>query len=212
MARKRSITLAVIVIAAAAGGAGDVFCPAFAQPPVEMQQKARSTPVLPVSPAQNAHQATRLDYDWQLEETPSASATKSSVTGRSGLCGMPPATPAIAQASALSAHTAEVAHEVVIGSLKEIKAYQASLGSFRTCLLKYTLEYKAALVEAKARQDEARASLVKWWMDELRAAYDRTIDEETAVVTAYMELHNAYCRMGGGLRGCAMPRPQQYEQ
>lgn len=178
-----------VVFVALLAGAWRLFGPAAAAP-------AQSAPIHP-------------DADLMIVETPPQPISAPhaiSVAGPTGLCGLPAALPAIPQASDLSGRTAEAAHEVVLGSFKTIKAYQGSLPRFRECILKNTTEYRASLAEAKARNDAVRSSAVNRWMDALMAAYDKTIDDETNVVTTYVNLHNAYCKIGAGLKGC--PRPQ----
>ena len=160
--------------------------------------------VLAGARAQATHGA---DESMVISESPTPPSQRS-VTGFNGLCGSLPAAPAVLPASALSGRTSGEAHELVLDSFKAIKAYQVSLAGFRACLQRNVLEYKTVLAAAKGRQDATRTADVKHWIDELTAEYDRTIDRETEVVTVYMDVHNAYCRMGEGLKGCPSARPR----
>lgn len=114
-------------------------------------------------------------------------------------CGTAPIGPAIPAASDLSGKTTDDAHNVVLSSLKSVKAYQASLSSFRECLVTQTSAAKTKAGEAKEDKDKKAA---KETIDGLQAAYDKTVDAESQVANDYNTLHAAYCKMGDGLVGC----------
>lgn len=118
-------------------------------------------------------------------------------------CGTAPIGPAIPASSELSGKTTDDAHAVVLASLKSVKAYQASLSTFRECLLTQTNVQKTALGNAKEEKDKKAA---KETIDDLQKAHDKTVDTETQVVNDWQVLHTAYCKMGDGLAGCAKPK------
>ncbi len=121
-------------------------------------------------------------------------------------CGSAPIAPAIPAASDLSGKTADDAHNVVLGALKGVKAYQGTLSTFRECLTTAANAQKPIIADAKAKNDKAKAESAQADMDAMQAAYDKTVDTETQVVTDYSNLHTAYCKMGDGLAGCAKPK------
>lgn len=116
-------------------------------------------------------------------------------------CGTAPIAPAIPGGTDLSGKTTDDAHNVVLGALKSVKAYQGTLSSYRECLVTQTNAQKAAAADAKG--DKAKTEAAQDAMKTLQAAYDKTVDTETQVVTDYSNLHTAYCKMGDGLAGCA---------
>jgi len=118
-------------------------------------------------------------------------------------CGTGPIAPAVATAADLSGKSTDDAHTAVLGALKSVKAYQASLSSFRECLVTQTTAQKAAL--AAAKDDKAKKAPAEQIVA-IQAAYDKTVDTETAVVTDYSNLHTAYCKLADGLAGCAKPK------
>ena len=118
-------------------------------------------------------------------------------------CGTAPIAPAITAPSDLSGKTTDEAHTLALGALKSVKAYQATLSSFRECLVTQTNALKASL--ASAKDDKAKQATTEQ-MTTMQAAYDKTVDTETQVVTDYSNLHTAYCKMGDGLAGCAKPK------
>jgi len=118
-------------------------------------------------------------------------------------CGIAPIAPAIATGADLAGKTTDEAHTTALAALKSVKAYQVTLSSFRECLVTQTTAQKAAL--ASAKDDKAKKAATDQLAD-IQTAYDKTVDTETAVVTDYSNLHNAYCKMGDGLAGCAKPK------
>jgi hypothetical protein len=118
-------------------------------------------------------------------------------------CGNAPIAPAIATAADLSGKTTDDAHTTALNALKSVKAYQVTLSSFRECLVTQTTAQKSLL--ATAKDDAAKKATIEQ-IATIQAAYDKTVDTETAVVTDYTNLHNAYCKMGEGLAGCAKPK------
>lgn len=118
-------------------------------------------------------------------------------------CGTAPIPPAIATGADLAGKTTDDAHTTALTALKSVKAYQVTLSSFRECLVTQTNAQKAALADAK---DDKAKKVVTDKIAEIQTAYDKTVDTETAVVTDYSNLHNAYCKMGDGLAGCAKPK------
>ena len=121
-------------------------------------------------------------------------------------CGSAPIAPAIPGASDLSGKTTDDAHNVVLAALKGVKAYQGTLSTFRECLTTAAAAQKPIIADAKAANDKAKAEAATAEMASLQAAYDKTVDTETQVVTDYSNLHTAYCKMGDGLAGCAKPK------
>ncbi len=118
-------------------------------------------------------------------------------------CGTAPLAPVVASPADLAGKTTDDAHTAVLGALKSVKAYQATLSSFRECLVTQTNAQKAALASAK---DDKAKKVVQDQIDQIQSAYDKTVDTETAVVTDYSNAHTAYCKMGDGLTGCAKPK------
>lgn len=118
-------------------------------------------------------------------------------------CGSAPIAPAIPGASDLSGKSTDDAHTAVLNALKSVKAYQGTLNSFRECLVTQTNAQKAA--QAAAKDDKEKKTATEQ-MAALQAAYDKTVDTETQVVTDYSNLHTAYCKLGDGLAGCAKPK------
>lgn len=121
-------------------------------------------------------------------------------------CGSAPIAPAIAGASDLAGKTTDDAHTMVLGALKSVKAYQGTLSTFRECLTTAANNQKPLIADFKAKNDKAKMDAAKADMDAMQAAYDKTVDTETQVVTDYSNLHTAYCKMGDGLAGCAKPK------
>ncbi|MDR3527787.1 MAG: hypothetical protein P4L57_10935 [Rhizomicrobium sp.] len=118
-------------------------------------------------------------------------------------CGTAPLAPVVVSAADLAGKTTDDAHTAVLGALKSVKAYQATLSTFRECLVTQTTAQKTALAAAK---DDKAKKVVQEQIDAIQAAYDKTVDTETAVVTDYSNAHTAYCKMGDGLAGCAKPK------
>jgi len=119
-------------------------------------------------------------------------------------CGTAPLAPVVVSPADLAGKTTDDAHAAVLAALKGVKAYQATLSSFRECLVTQTTAQKAALVAAK--DDKAKKAAAQEQIDAIQDAYDKTVDTETAVVTDYSNAHTAYCKMGDGLAGCAKPK------
>jgi hypothetical protein len=118
-------------------------------------------------------------------------------------CGTAPIGPAIPANSELTGKATDAAHDLVLASLKSVKAYQTTLGTFRECLITQTNAQKAAMAAAKEDKDKKAAQDA---MQSMQAAYDKTVDTETQVVNDWQVLHTAYCKMGDGLAGCAKPK------
>ena len=118
-------------------------------------------------------------------------------------CGTAPIPPAIPGAADLSGKTTDDAHTAVLNALKSVKAYQATLSTFRECLQTQANTQKAAAAAAK---DDKEKKAAQEQMQITQAAYDKTGDTETQVVTDYSNVHTAYCKMGDGLAGCAKPK------
>jgi hypothetical protein len=117
-------------------------------------------------------------------------------------CGSSPIAPAISGAAELSGKSIDDAHTVVLAALKNVKAYQGTLSSFRECLTTQANAQKAVVAEAKSKGDKAKIDAAQQQMQIMQAAYDKTVDTETQVVTDYSGLHDAYCKLGDGLKGC----------
>jgi hypothetical protein len=118
-------------------------------------------------------------------------------------CGSAPLAPAIPGASELSGRTTDDAHQVALTALKSVKGYQGTLASYRECLKTQTVTVKAAFQEAQAKGEKDKAAQLQQQLVGLQSDWDKTIDTETQVVGDYMKLHDAYCKMGTGLAGCA---------
>ena len=118
-------------------------------------------------------------------------------------CGSAPLAPAIPGASELAGRTTDDAHQFVLTALKGVKGYQGTLASFRECLKTETNTVKASFQEAKAKGDKDKAAQLQEQLDAMQSAWDKSVDTETQIVADYMKLHDAYCKMGTGLAGCA---------
>ena len=115
-------------------------------------------------------------------------------------CGSAPIAPAIPAPSDVNGKTPDDAHKMALDALHGVKAYQASLSTFRQCLITETNAQKQALTDAGTDKDKVAAA--KQQINDLQKQYDRTVDTETQVVADYSKLHDAYCKMGTGLVGC----------
>jgi hypothetical protein len=121
-------------------------------------------------------------------------------------CGSAPIAPAIPGASDLSGKTTDDAHKYVLDVLKSVKGYQQNLGTYRTCLKAQEDMQLAALNDAKTSGDKTKIAAAK---DQAQSTIDlenKTIDSEQQVATDFNRLHEAYCKMGTGLAGCAAPK------
>lgn len=118
-------------------------------------------------------------------------------------CGSAPLAPAVPGSADLAGKTTDEAHQIALGALKSVKAYQGSLTTFRQCLKSQSDGYQAAVDAAKAKGDKTEAAKVQQQLDDANKIFDKSIDTETQVVNDYMTLHNAYCAMGTGLTGCS---------
>ena len=196
MARKGRIVLIVVIFALlAAAGAWFIYGPRIAappaQPPLKQQAAApRALPPMIVAPVPIAKPAVRVKKGWRTVED---------------ICGAAPAGPSILDKSSVAGATADVVHAVLIDRLRGIKTYQKALAVNRECMMTQVAEDKNALAKARAFGNDDRAVHLKQRLDAMLAAYDKTIDDEMQVVQAYQDLHNAYCKMGEGLRGCPQP-------
>jgi len=117
-------------------------------------------------------------------------------------CGNPPMAPAVPSGSDIAGKAPDDAHKIVLDTLHSVKAYQGSLGMFRSCLMAQSNAAKAAKAEADAKADKAKADAATQQLADLQKMYDRSVDTETQVVTDYSNLHVAYCKMGANLTGC----------
>ena len=118
-------------------------------------------------------------------------------------CGTAPIAPAIPSTSDVSGKTPDDAHKMALDALHAVKAYQGTLGTYRECLLSQTNAQKQALADAKG--DKQKSADAQQKITDLQKQYDQTVDTETQVVADYSKLHDAYCKMGSGLTGCAAP-------
>lgn len=120
-------------------------------------------------------------------------------------CGPAPIAPAIPPASDVAGKTPDDAHKVSLGALHDVKVYQAELLPFRNCLVKQADTDKAAIAEAQGKGDKSKVSSLQDQTQGLDKVYQDTITTETQVVDDYMALHDAYCKLGTNLTGCAAP-------
>jgi len=107
-------------------------------------------------------------------------------------CGTPPIAPAIPAASSLAGKTADDAKAVRHEAFVQIRDYQNRLASYRGCVETQKTAKAAALAAAQNDADKRTAQAA---IDELNAANDRTVDDETHVVADYQALSAAYCRI-----------------
>lgn len=117
-------------------------------------------------------------------------------------CGSAPIPPEIPGVNTLGGKTTDDAHTFVVAAIKPVKTYQGQLSTYRECLQTQAAAQKQLAADAKSKGDKAKQDSSTAEMNALQAAYDKTIDEETRVVTEWQTLHNAYCKMGDGLTGC----------
>lgn len=117
-------------------------------------------------------------------------------------CGTAPIPPEIPGVNSISGKTTDDAHNIVLGSVKNVKTYQGQLSTYRECLQNQANAQKQVAADAKTAGEKAKADAATAEMTSLQAAYDKTIDVETQMVTDWQNLHNAYCKMGDGLAGC----------
>jgi len=86
--------------------------------------------------------------------------------------------------------------------LKDVKSYQGALQPFYNCVETQNQANAAALADAKSKSDKAKADQIQDASDALTKSYDKTVSTEKQVVADYMKLHDAYCALGDGLKGC----------
>ena len=114
-------------------------------------------------------------------------------------CGTTPIAPAIPTASAIAGKTAEEATAAKHEAFVQVKAYQATLKTFRECLITQTTALKGTVDAAK---DDAAKKAVTEKVEAMQKVYDKTIDDETQVVSDYGALQTAVCKIAE----CAPPK------
>jgi len=117
-------------------------------------------------------------------------------------CGTAPLAPAIPASSDLNGKAPDDAHKFVLDVLKNVKAYQASLGTYRGCLKAQEAVELTALNDAKTAGDKTKIAAAQQQAQSTIDVENKTVETEQQLATDYGTLHNAYCAMGTGLAGC----------
>ena len=119
-------------------------------------------------------------------------------------CGSAKPAPFIPGASALSGLTTDQAHEKVLAVLKDIRDWQGDIDKvYYDCLDKQAVVQKAALASAK---DDSAKKAASEAIEDIQKNYDSTHKVEVELASEFKTLHDAYCAMGDGLKGCAAPK------
>jgi hypothetical protein len=107
-------------------------------------------------------------------------------------CGTTPIAPAIPAASSVAGKTADEATKSKHEAYVQVKAYQATLKTFRECLVTQTTALKGTIAAAK---DDAAKNDVTAKVADMQKAYDKTVDDETQVVNDFVVLQTAVCKI-----------------
>ena len=118
------------------------------------------------------------------------------------MCGASPVAPAIPGVGDIAGKTPDDAHKVALDALKNVKIYQAALQPFYDCVEKQSADNKKAAADAQDKNDKAKLAEMQDAEAKLQKNYQQTVATEKQVVSDYMTLHDAYCKMGDGLTGC----------
>ena len=108
-------------------------------------------------------------------------------------CGTAPFAPAIPAPADIDSKTVEAARAQVVDAYHQVKAYQAALKPYRSCLDMQTAKAKTAMVAAQQKKDTVQAASMADEIDQTKKAYDSTIDSETQVAKDFNTLHIAQC-------------------
>jgi len=121
------------------------------------------------------------------------------------VCGPSPVAPLVPGVNDIKGKAPEDAHKVASDTFKQVKIYQNALQPFYSCVEQQVNAQKAAMDEAKQKNDSAKLASLQQDAADLDKKYQGALATEKQVVADYMALHNAYCAMGTGLVGCAAP-------
>lgn len=117
-------------------------------------------------------------------------------------CGNAPIAPAIPGNADISGKTPDDAHKVVHSAFESVRAYQTSLGTYRSCMEVQKTNARAAVAAAQTKGDKTKIADAQAQVDGVDKQLDSTVDTEEQVVKDYTNLHNSYCAMGPNLAGC----------
>ncbi len=123
-----------------------------------------------------------------------------------GTCGTQPFAPEFKTASELNAMPVDAARKTVLDSYHNVKTYQASLKSYRDCLLQLTKTDEDDIAAAKAKADQSTIDAINQRIAARQADYDKTIDAEQKVATDFNTLHTAHCTRDTDAKICPQPK------
>jgi hypothetical protein len=122
------------------------------------------------------------------------------------VCGSLPVAPAFPANSVLAAKPVDDARKDVLDAYHQVKTYQASLNSFRDCLLRLTKADQDAITEAKLKNDDNKIASIKQGIADRQAIYDKTVDSEQQVATDFNTLHTGHCARDTDAKVCPQPK------
>lgn len=125
-------------------------------------------------------------------------------------CGPTPIPPAFPSVSDLGKKPVEDARKDVFDSFHQIKNYQASLKTFRSCLERLTTADTAAIAEAKAKPDakpdDPTVSAAQQRISTRQGIYDKTLDSEEKVVNEFNTMRLGHCNRDTDVKVCPQPK------
>jgi hypothetical protein len=108
-------------------------------------------------------------------------------------CGPLPIAPTFPSTASIAALPVEAARAQVMDAYHNVKTYQGSLKSFRSCLLLSTKEDTTAIAAADPKKDEAKIKTLQDDIADRQKLNDKTVDGEQRIVGDFNTLHVAHC-------------------
>ena len=117
-------------------------------------------------------------------------------------CGPAPIGPAIPGASDLAGKAIEAQRTVVIDAYHQVKAYQAALKPYRSCLSTQDQADRAKIAGLDRKKDADKIAVANQRIADRSKLNYQSVDSETQVVTDFNTLHVAECATDTDVKMC----------
>jgi hypothetical protein len=121
-------------------------------------------------------------------------------------CGATPIPPVVPTAADFGGKTTDAVHQLLLDTLKNIKVYQTTLQPYYDCLERQNKTNNDEVAKAKAKADDAKVATLNQILADTQVVYKKAVASEQDVAKQFNTLHEEYCKLGTGLKGCAAPK------